>query len=393
MGEAVLYAENEKLVRFLPAEWRPVERDAWSGRYYSPVVAVEAWKTRNAVAMYDMTSFHRFEVSGPGASALLCRLMTGRVPDVGQIAYTLLLNERGGVRSDLFVTRLGAEMFQIGANTATDFAYLSCEARRQGQKSPRQWVQVREVTGHTCCLGLWGPRAHDVVRTLTTDDLSNTGLPYMHAKRTTLGGLPVTVLRKSYVGESGWEIQTSAEYGLRLWDIIWAAGQPHGLIAAGRAALNALRLEKGYRTWGVDMTSEHDPFEAGVGSAVQLDKQEDYVGKAAVQRLARVQPTRRLRCLTIDDGRSMVMGKEPVFWKNKAVGYVTTAAFGYTIRKPIAYAWLPSSIRDSETVDVEYFGRKIRATVTKEPVYDPDDQALTGATVAGPDLRPLRHRL
>jgi glycine cleavage system aminomethyltransferase T len=216
----------------------------------------------------------------------------------------------------------------------------------------------------------------------------------MHAKRITLGGLPVTVLRKSYVGESGWEIQTSAEYGLRLWDAIWAAGQPHGLIAAGRAALNALRLEKGYRTWGVDMNNEHDPFEAGVGAAVQVDKQEDYVGKAAVQRLARRQPARRLRCLTIDDGRSMVMGKEPVFWRNKAVGYVTTAAFGYTIRKPIVYAWLPVSIQEGERVEVEYFGKRIRATVAKEPVYDPNDGALLGGeTVSEPVLKRLRHLL
>jgi glycine cleavage system aminomethyltransferase T/glycine/D-amino acid oxidase-like deaminating enzyme len=388
------YAANEKLVRFLPAEWRLVERDAWSGRYHSPVVAVEAWKTRNAVAMYDMTSFHRFEVSGPGGRELLRRVMTSGVPAVGQIVYTLLLNERGGIRSDIFVARLGEDLFQIGANSATDFAYLSREARRQCQRSPMQWVQVREVTGYTCCLGLWGPRAHDVIRTLTTDDLSNTGLPYMHAKRITLGGLPVTVLRKSYVGESGWEIQTSAEYGLRLWDAIWATGQPHGLIAAGRAALNALRLEKGYRTWGVDMNSEHDPFEAGAGSAVQVDRRDDYVGKVAVQRLARRQPTRRLRCLTIDDGRSMVMGKEPVFWRNKAVGYVTTAAFGYTIRKPIAYAWLPASVQEGESVEVEYFGRRIRATVIKEPVYDPNDGALLGGeTVAEPVLEPLRHRL
>ncbi|RHZ50589.1 GcvT family protein [Aspergillus thermomutatus] len=388
------YDANEKLVQFLPPAWRPVERDAWSARYYSPVAAVEAWKTRNAVAMYDMTSFHRFEMSGPGGTELLQRLTTSDAPELGQITYTLLLNERAGIRSDIFVIRLGEELFQIGANTAIDLAYLSREARRQSQKSPTQWVQVRDVTGHTCCLGLWGPRAHDVIRTLTTDDLSNTGLPYMHAKNATIAGIPVTVLRKSYVGESGWEIQTSAEYGLRLWDILWVAGQPHGLIAAGRAALNALRLEKGYRTWGVDMNSEHDPFEAGVGSAVQINKQVDFVGKAAVQRLARRQPVRRLRCLTIDDGRSTVMGKEPVFWNNKAVGYVTTTVFGYTIRKPIAYAWLPASIQEGEGVEVEYFGRRIRATVTKEPVYDPNDRVLLGGEIfAGAEVKPLKHLL
>lgn len=367
------YEANGELLDHLPAEWRPVERDRWSARYYSPIAAVEAWKTRNAVAMYDMTTFHRFEVSGPGAAKLLQRLTTtdvmARPP--GTITYTLLLNEHGGIRSDIFAVRLDNDLFQVGANSATDLAYLSREARRQDE-----WVQVRDATGSTCCIGLWGPRARDVLRGITTDDFSNQGLPYMGVKSATIAGIPVIALRKSYVGELGWEIQARSDYGQALWDALWQAGQPNGLVAAGRSAFNALRLEKGYRTWGVDMTTEHDPYEAGVSIAIQEDKKEDYVGKAALQRRRSKQPRRQLRCLAINDGRSMVLGKEPVYFNGQPVGYITGAAFGYTVCKPIAYAWVSVSVSEGDTVEIEYFSRRIQATVSPEPLYDPENARL-----------------
>lgn len=377
------YEANKGLVKALPPSWKPVDRDAWSAQFHSPISAAEAWKTRNAVAMFDMTAFHRFEVSGPGAVGLLQRLTTGDMATkVGTVTYTLLLNDHGKILTDIFTHRLAEDVFQIGANTATDLAYLEREARVQGQNSPGQWVQVRDVTGSTCCIGLWGPRARDVLGGITTEDISNAGLPYFSLKNTILSGIPVTLIRKSYVGELGWEIQTSAEYGQRLWDTIWQAGKLHGLIAAGRSAFNSMRIEKGYRIYGSDMTTEHNPFEAGVSHAVDPTKSADFVGKAALQRLAAQTPARRLRPLTIDDGRSVVLGKEPVFYNGKPAGYVTSAAFGYSVGKPVAYAWLPGNVRDGESVEVEYFGKKIRATVAAESLYDPDMSRLTQDAVA-----------
>ncbi|KAJ5788210.1 hypothetical protein N7457_003200 [Penicillium paradoxum] len=371
------YEANKELVQALPPSWKPVERDAWSARFHSPISAAEAWKTRNAVAMFDMTAFHRFDVSGPGALYLLQRLTTGDMTaKPGTVTYTLLLNDHGGIRGDIFVLRLDESAFQIGANTATDLAYLKREARIQEQNTPGQWTQVRDITGSTCCIGLWGPRARDVLAGISTADISNKGLPYLSLKKTILAGIPVTLIRKSSVGELGWEIQTSAEYGQRLWDTIWQAGKLHGLVAGGRSAFNSMRLEKGYRTYGVDMTTEHNPFEAGVAYAVDANKKDDFVGKAAFQRLSNQVPSRRLRALIIDDGRSVVLGKEPVFYNGKAVGYVTTAAFGYTIRKPIAYAWLPGDVNEGTTVEIEYFGRRIRATIVAEPLYDPEMNRL-----------------
>ncbi|KAJ9641144.1 hypothetical protein H2199_005812 [Coniosporium tulheliwenetii] len=372
------YKANERLVKDLPLEWQPVERDAWSTRYYSPIAAAEAWKTRTAVAMYDMTPLRRLEVSGPGAVDLLQRLCTGDVSKKpGAVTYTLFLNEYGGVRSDLTVARIEDELFQVGVNGPVDTAYVTRAARLQSRQTPNRWVQVRDITGGTCCIGLWGPRARDVITSVSADDFTNKGLRFFRCKKANIAGIPVTAMRLSYVGELGWEIYTSADRGQALWDVLWKAGQPHGVVAAGRSAFNALRLEKGYRSWGADMTTEHDPYEAGVGFAVKAGK-EGYVGRVALEGRSEKTATQRLRCLTVDDGRSVVLGKEPVFHNGKSIGYVTSAAFGYTIRKPVAYAYLPSTVVEGDSVEIEYFGRRIPATVTPEPLYDPDMSRLRG---------------
>lgn len=366
------YESNSHLVADLPKEWQPVERDAWSTRYYSPIAAAEAWKTRTAVAMYDMTPLRRLELSGPGAVHLLQRLCTGDVSKKkGAVTYTLLLDNEGGVKSDITVARLDKTTFQVGCNGPIDTVYFRREARRQLKIQSDHWVQVRDITGNTCCIGLWGPRARDVIETVTPDDFSNKGLRYFRLKQANIGGIPVTAMRLSYIGELGWEIYTSAEYGQSLWDTLWKAGQAHGVIAGGRIAFNSLRLEKGFRSWGTDMTTEHNPFQAGLGFAVKADKK-DYVGQGALEGIdPKETPARRLACITVDDGKSIVLGKEPVFHNGKAVGYVTSAAFGYTIGKPLAYAWLPNTVAEGQSVELEYFGKKLQGTVRAEPLYDP----------------------
>jgi glycine cleavage system aminomethyltransferase T/glycine/D-amino acid oxidase-like deaminating enzyme len=358
------YEANAPLVAQLPEAWVPPERDAWSGQFHSPIAAAEAWRTREGVAMYDMTPLKRLEVTGPGALALLDRLTTGKMDkSVGSVTYTLALDEAGGVRSDLTVARLGADRFQIGANGNLDLDHL----RRNAPPD----VHVRDITGATCCIGVWGPLARDLVQPLSREDFSNEALKYFRAMPARIGGVPVTAMRLSYVGELGWEIYTSAEYGLRLWDVLWEAGQELGVIAAGRAAFNSLRLEKGYRSWGHDMTTEHNPYEAGLGFAVRPQKGE-FVGRDAIAGLSGDTVTRRLSCLTIDDRRSVVLGHEPVFVDSRPAGYVTSAAFGHTIGAPIAYAWLPATATPGTAVEIEYFGRRIPATVATEPLVDPE---------------------
>jgi glycine cleavage system aminomethyltransferase T/glycine/D-amino acid oxidase-like deaminating enzyme len=371
------YESNAPLLGDLPDEWKPPQREPWAAKFSSPISAVEAYKTRTAVAMYDMTPLKRLEVSGPGAGALLQRLTTGemlRAP--GAVTYTLLLDKAGGIRSDITVARLDEETYQVGANGAIDEAYLQREARCQSRNDPSQWVQVRDITGGTACIGLWGPLAREVISRVSDDDFSNDGLKYFRGKQVSIAGVSVTALRLSYVGELGWELYTSADTARFLWDALWEAGQESGIVAAGRAAFNALRLEKGYRSWGTDMTTEHEPGEAGLGFAVKATKT-DFVGSRRLEARAAASG-KRLRCLTIDDGSSIVLGKEPVYADGAPVGYVTSAAYGYTVGRPIAYAWLPLSTGVGDAVEIDYFGTRVAATVAAEPLFDPEMTRLRG---------------
>ncbi|MEU4254483.1 FAD-dependent oxidoreductase [Amycolatopsis sp. NPDC026612] len=357
------FEANAPLLKKLPHDWLPPARDSWSAQFHSPIAAAEAWHTRNGVALYDMTPLKRVEISGPGSLEFLQSLTTNQLDkSVGSVTYTLMLDSAGGVRSDVTVARLEPEVFQVGINGNIDVDHFV--------KHAPPGVRVRDTTGGTCCIGVWGPLARDLVQPLSQEDFSHQGLKYFRARKARIAGVPVVAMRLSYVGELGWEIYTSADHGLRLWDALWAAGQPLGVIAAGRAAFSSLRLEKGYRLWGTDMTTEHDPYEAGLAFAVRPAKG-DFLGREAIEGRSEETASRRLRCLTIDDGRTVVLGKEPVFADGIAAGYVTSAAYGYTVGRPIAYAWLPASVEIGGSVEIEYFGRRVAATVAAEPLVDP----------------------
>jgi glycine cleavage system aminomethyltransferase T len=372
------FEANRPLLDELPPQWQAPHRGPWAAMFSSPVSAAEAWKTRTAVALYDMTALKRLEVSGPGALTLLQRLSAGQInKKPGAVTYCLLLNDDGGVRSDITIARLDEATFQVGANGNIDFDYFTREARKQTADDVSQWVQIRDITGSTSCIGLWGPLAREVIAKVSTDDFTNDGLRYFRTKQVRIGGIPVTAMRLSYVGELGWELYTTAEYGLKLWDLLFEAGQEQGIIAAGRGAFNSLRLEKGYRLWGTDMTPEHEPYQAGLGFSIAKDK-DSFIGAEALAE-RRAQPAAmQLRCLTVDDGTSVVLGKEPVYFKGEAAGYVTSAAYGYTVRRPIAYAWLPASTAEGDAVEIEYFGTRVAATVAAEPLVDPGMERLRG---------------
>ena len=345
-------------------------RDGWAGMWWSPIAGAEHLATRERAALFDMSPLAKIEVAGPGAAAWLESLTSnkvGRKP--GSVTYALLLDDAGGIRGDITVARLDEETFQIGANSPADLAWLRHSLPGDGS------VQVRDVTGALCCLGLWGPRARDIVRRVSGDDWSHAAFPYYTTRAMTVGEVPVRALRVSYVGELGWELYASPEYGGWLWDTLWAAGQEDGLIASGRAAFETLRLEKGYRLWGVDMHPEHRPDEAGVEFAVKLGKGEFRGSKALNARTGA--PQRRLSCLRLDDPHAVMMGKEPVSANGQVVGYVTSAGFGYSTGESIAYAWLPAACAVPETkLTIESFGECHPAAVVSEPRWDPAGERL-----------------
>ncbi len=193
----------------------------WAAQYWSPIVGAEAQVTRETVAMYDMTALKRLEVTGPGAADFLEGLVTGKVAkSVGSVTYTLLLDEDGGIRSDITVARLARDRFQVGANGNLDLDWLTRHLPADGT------VQVRDITPGTCCIGLWGPLARKVLQPLTDEDFTNEGLKYFRAKKAYIGTVPVTAMRLSYVGELGWELYTTADQGQKLWDTLWQAAEP-----------------------------------------------------------------------------------------------------------------------------------------------------------------------
>ena len=236
-------------------------RSGWAAREWSPTVAAEHVATRQRVAMFDMTPFAKFELAGPGALATLQRLAANRVnKPVGTITYTSMLTPRGGIKCDLTVTRLAEERFMIvtgGAMGLHDLDWIRSRLPDDGS------VSVADVSSARCCVGLWGPRARDLLSRVCESDVSNAGFPYLTAKSITIAEVPALALRISYVGELGWESYAPTEHGLRLWDLLWEAGLPLGVVAAGGGAFDSLRLEKGYRLWGADIHTEYDPYEAG----------------------------------------------------------------------------------------------------------------------------------
>ncbi|MHB8643158.1 MAG: GcvT family protein [Gaiellaceae bacterium] len=338
----------------------------WAGRLWSPAIGAEHLACRETAALFDETSFAKIEIAGDGAAGFLEGLCDNTVArDVGAITYTSMLNARGGIECDFTVTRLAEERFRIVTGTAFgqhDLAWIR-------QHAP-DGVRVDDVTSQYACLGLWGPRARDILQPLTTTALD---FPYMRARELSVGPVPCLALRVTYVGELGWELYCPSEFGLALWDAVWAAGREHGLVAGGYKAIDSLRLEKGYRVWGADITPDDTPWEAGLGFAVKLDKGE-FLGRAAL--VASQQPERLLRCLVLDDARAVALGSEPVRVDGELVGRVTSGGYGYSVERSIAYAYLPAARDVGTRVDVEIFGEWIGGEVAAEPLFDPSGERI-----------------
>jgi 4-methylaminobutanoate oxidase (formaldehyde-forming) len=216
-----------------------------------------------------------------------------------------------------------------------------------------------------------------VLQPLTPQDLGNEAFPYMTLRETTVGNAPGRMLRVTYVGELGWEIYCPTEYGLGLWRALWEAGQPHGIVAGGYRAIDSLRLEKGYRVWGTDITPDETPYEGGVGFCVKLDKDGGFIGQEALIAAEERGPGARLCCLTLADPHSIALGNEPVRVDGDVVGRVTTGGYGYTVERSIAYAYLPPDRAEPGTaVEVEIFGRWVEGEVAKEPLFDPKGERV-----------------
>jgi 4-methylaminobutanoate oxidase (formaldehyde-forming) len=341
----------------------------WAGRLWSPAIEAEHRGCREAAGLFDFTSFAKIEVRGSGAASFLERLCDNQVArGVGRLTYTQMLNDDGGIECDFTVTRLAEDRFRIVTGTAFgrhDLSFIREHAPRDGS------VQVEDVTSAYACIGLWGPMARTILQSLTPADLSNAAFPYMTARELAVGPVPCLALRVTYVGELGWELYCPAEFGLRLWDALWEAGAPHGLVGGGYKAVDSMRLEKGYRVWGSDIGPEIDPYQAGLGFCVKLDKGE-FSGRAALLKKREAPAGTRLMCLVLDDPRSVALGSEPVRVGGEISGRVTSGGYGYSVGRSIAYAFVPSRFEVGTAVEVEVFGAWVSGHIAGEPLYDPE---------------------
>ena len=365
------YAENARLLEeydeHIPA------RTGWEALNWSRIQGAEHLALRDKVGLYSIANFAKFEVRGPGALTFLNSIAANQIDrPIGAIVYTALCNTAGGIQADLTITRLATERFLIltgGGTGPADLAWLRQSAPTDGS------VVVEDITSKWTGVALWGPQARAVLANVAEADVSNSAFPYFTAQSLAIGTVPALAARLSYAGELGWEIYCPGEYGLNLWDTLWEAGQQHGIFALGGGAFNSLRVEKGYRAVGTDLTTEYNPFEAGVGWAVRL-KKGDFLGRAALL-AAKEQVKRKLCCLTSGDPKAMALGKEPVYANGKAIGYLTSVDYGYSIGKLVGYAYLPLEHSELGTaLEIQYFDQRFPVVVAQDPQYDPQMERL-----------------
>jgi 4-methylaminobutanoate oxidase (formaldehyde-forming) len=376
---AVFGAKNgwERADYFEPGRrWRRAGEDqrafGWSTPPYLDRLAEEHAAFRERVGIVDLTSFGKIAVSGPGALALLERVCDGRVDrPVGSVVYTQFLNSRGGIVADLTVTRLAEDRFRIvtGAGAVdSDLGWLRLHA--DAGDGP---VELRDETDDLAVVGIWGPRARDVLAAVTDDDVSGEALAFRAARAIAVGGASVLAQRITFVGELGYELYVAPEWAVQVWDRIMAAGREHGIRAGGYRVLDSLRIEKGYRSFGTDLTASDTPFEGGVGFCVDGDR-DGFIGATALAAARERGPRWRLRTLLVGDGDYLrLYGGEAVRVDGEVVGRVRSCAYAFTVGRNVALATVPPDLGEGDRVSVEVLGEPVVAEIAPDVLYDPDN--------------------
>ncbi len=360
-------AKAETVYSFVSQNWMP----------YS---AAEHRAAREAVAVFDQTSFSKFVLEGADAEAVLQRLCANDVAvPPGKVVYTGMLNERGGYESDLTVTRLGRDAYLVVTGTAQatrDADWI----RRNVPHGAR--ATLTDVTSAYAMLSVMGPASRALLGRVSGADLGNEAFPFATMKEIFVGHALVRAIRVSYVGELGWELYVPVESAAGVYDALKEAGADLGLRDAGYYALESLRIEKGYRAWGHDLTTDETPLEAGLEFAVKWDKPGGFIGRDALVAQRERGVDRRLVILTLDDPSALPWHDEPILRDGKMVGWVTSAGFGHTLGRAVAMGYVrnPGGISrefvESGRYEVELAGERVSARVYLRAPYDPTGSRL-----------------
>jgi len=337
-------------------------------------VGEEHRAVRERVALIDQTSFSKFEVEGPGALAALQHIAANDLdrPD-GTCVYTQLCNETGGVEADLTIMRLSAERFLIvtGSQFGTrDSGWIRRHLPGDGS------VVMRDMTSAFAVINLTGPKARTVLQAVSDDDVSNEAFPYLAVREIEIGLARVLAARVGYVGELGWELYVPAEQAVHVYKTLRAAGIDHGIADVGYRAIESLRLEKGYAYWSAEVTPDTNPIEAGLGFCIAFGKG-DFIGRDALANIKAEGPARRLMTLTVEDYAPLI-GGEAVLSGERVVGTTTSAGFGYTVGKTIAFAYVPAEIASETDFAVEAYGKRYPAKRAPRAAYDAKSERLKG---------------
>ena len=358
---------------FAPPGVEPVYRYSYGRQGWFAAVAAEHAAAREAVALFDLSSFAKFKVDGPGALAAVQRACSADVDrPPGSVVYSCLLNQGGGVEADVTVTRLGAESFFVVAPTLTQRAVRGLLRRARGRDAV-----VTDLTSGLGVLSLAGPRSRDLLAELTDAALERDAFPWASARAIDVAWSRVLALRVCYAGELGWELYAPSESLVALYDRVVAAGARHGLRHAGALALDGLRAEKGFRHWGADMGPADRPAEVGLGLTVALAKSPPFTGREALLGGPPGGRSRRLVGIKLDDPEPLLLGGEPVIGGGTVTGRVTSGAYGHTVGAAVGLALLggpPDEIERSLAVgevEVDIAGRRTAATLSTMPFYDP----------------------
>ncbi len=338
-------------------------------------VGAEHKAARERVAIFDQSSFAKFEMTGKGAAEALSWIAANDVmKPPGRLTYTQMLNSRGGIECDLTVARLEEDRFYIVTGTGFrthDFAWI-------GQNTPAGLdATLTDVTEDFGTLSLMGPRARDVLGALTDDDVSNAAFPFAHAREIVVAGRPVRALRVTYVGELGWELHMAIGDTGVVFDAIMAAGAPHDIVPAGYRAIESLRLEKGYRAWGQDITPNDNPFQAQLGWAVKLKSGRPFLGRPAMEKAAGEPLAKRLATFTVADPEILLSGRETILRDGAPVGYLTSGGWGYTVGANIGMGYVKNAAGVSDdfletgTWQLEVATARVPATLHTRALYDP----------------------
>src|ERR1700674_1801002 len=352
-------------------EWRRAGADqrrfGWTRPPYFDLLAEEHRAFREHVGIIDMTSFGKIDIRGPGALGLLERVAGNRIDRApGTVVYTQFLEPGGGIAADVTVTRLAEEHFRVvtGAGYVnTDLGWLRMQLRDDDPP-----VELKETTDQLSVIGMWGPDARSVLEQVTDDDVSEPAFPFMQARPIRIGGPTVIAQRVTYVGELGWELSLDPEWAVQVWDRLMTAGRPFGIRPGGYRVLDSLRMEKGYRYYGTDLTLLDNPLEAGLGFCVRFVKR-SFTGRDTLVFARDAGISRRLRTLMVGGAESLpVYGGEAVYRDNAVVGRLRSCAYGFTVRRNLAYSYLPVELGPGAPLAVEVFGQRVAATVAAHAV-------------------------